>query len=1131
MKKIVFAGMLLFGLLILLAGAEAEMRPKRVLLLRDFDANYRWPTLLSDRILDYYREEPEARAPIVTSVSLGGRNKESGEQFRFLVLDDLKKKRYDLVICLTQSAADLLYRYREELPEELDIVLGDCSDLQTIRRFGNATGVLRRYNLEANIQFGLKLFPETERILVAVSGDDETGRLVEETRRSLAGKGLPPVEFVAGTQITGAELIGKMKALPERSFAVISNWIEKESGEYSSAPFLLSRIRQVYPGPVLSPVDTTLGSGLFGGVMFLHQDYAREICMAVDRCLAGESPGHIPVSSCEPVPVVDAREAARLGVPLDSLTAATRIIHAPPPFLDRTGIRLLFLLLTALVVVALVAEVLRRQRNRYAALNRRKLALLNAITDGIIETDADGVVLDMNPAAEAVTGISLKEAAGMSVEMLLPLFSSKDHAPLPSLVAEALHSDRLVSAGEHAELRRRDGGRCHVSLSAVRLCRKKTDSTCSVLLVLRDTTAEYRQKRELAMRNGMLELAARISGLSCFICRSDGTGIELARYQPIWPKEDGRPVPPEKFMFAEDAEELRRAWQELRSNRRKEVSLSFRSNYYGETRYYSMRVVPSKDFYSTGHRRYFGILQDFTHVRMNEQKYQNTWSLLQLILDNLPCGIFVKNPDDGGRYVLCNRMFGSIVGVDSRAIAGKTDWELFKAAGEAARFSADDREVIETGASIDKTELYTGADGVVRTSRTIKSRLIQQDGSRLLVGLSIDISRQVEVERKLSRALEQARLAAQAKSTFLATMSHEIRTPLNAVIGLSDLLRSPRISDAQRVAFSEAINTSGKALLQLINDVLDLSKIEAMKMELRPGPVSLTQLLSEVHQIFAQSAADKGLEFEFVPPEPEPPKLLLDEVRVRQVLLNLIGNAVKFTTRGFVKLECALGFNRTPDCEVLITVADSGVGIDPEFMAHLFEPFRQAVNADSRSFEGGSGLGLAISKRLIEQMNGTLDVESSLGVGTTFTVRLHRVPIVEEQPEEPPPPPVPVEEFPGVEVLVVDDAEVNCMVLESVLKRLGCSVRTAFSVDEALEKVARKHPDLVMTDLWMPDRNGADLARALKQDPATADIPVLLVTADTEMTGDADDTQFSTVIYKPINIARISAALKNTLNR
>lgn len=1130
MKKIVFAGMLLFGLLLQPAGAEAEMRPKRVLLLRDFDANYRWPTLLSDRILDYYREEPEARAPIVTSVSLGGRNKESGEQFRFLVLDDLKKKRYDLVICLTQSAADLLYRYREELPEELDIVLGDCSDLQTIRRFGNATGVLRRYNLEANIQFGLKLFPETERILVAVSGDDETGRLVEETRRSLAGKGLPPVEFVAGTQITGTELIEKMKVLPERSFAVISNWIEKESGEYSSAPFLLSRVRQVYPGPVLSPVDTTLGSGLLGGVMFLHQDYAREICMAVDRCLAGESPGHIPVSSCEPVPVVDACEAARLGVPLDSLTAATRIIHAPPPFLDRTGIRLLFLLLTALVVVALVAEVLRRQRNRYAALNRRKLALLNAITDGIIETDADGVVLDMNPAAEAVTGISLKEAAGMPVETLFGLFSSKDHVPLSGLVAEALQSDRLVSAGEHAELRRRDGERCHVSLSAVRLCREKADSAYSVLLVLRDTTAEYRQKRELEMRNGILELAARISGLSCFICRGDGAGVELAPCKSIWPKEDGKPVPPERFMFAEDAGELRKAWQELRSGRRKELNISFRSNYYGETRYYSMRVVPSKDFCSTGHRRYFGILQDFTHVRMNELKYQNTRSLLQLILDNLPCGIFVKKPDDGGRYVLCNPMFGSIVGVDSRDIAGKTDWELFKAPGEAAQFSADDREVIETGRTIDKTELYTGIDGVIHTSRTVKSRLVQQDGTRLLVGLSIDISRQVEAERKLNRALEQARLAAQAKSTFLATMSHEIRTPLNAVIGLSDLLRSPRISDAQRMEFSAAINTSGKALLQLINDVLDLSKIEAMKMELRPAPVSLTQLLSEVRQIFARSIADKGLRFEFVPPEPEPPKLLLDEVRVRQVLLNLIGNAVKFTARGFVKLECALGFNRTPDCEVLITVADSGVGIDPEFMAHLFEPFRQAVNADSRSFEGGSGLGLAISKRLVEQMNGSLDVESSPGVGSTFTIRLHRVPIAEEQQEEPVQPP-PAGEFPGVEVLVVDDAEVNCMVLESVLKRLGCSVRTAFSVDEALEKIARKHPDLVMTDLWMPDRNGADLARSLKQDPATADIPVLLVTADTEMTGDADGSQFNAVIYKPINIARISEALKTVLGR
>ena len=366
---------------------------------------------------------------------------------------------------------------------------------------------------------------------------------------------------------------------------------------------------------------------------------------------------------------------------------------------------------------------------------------------------------------------------------------------------------------------------------------------------------------------------------------------------------------------------------------------------------------------------------------------------------------------------------------------------------------------------------------------------------------------------KLKDAKEQAESATRAKSEFLANMSHEIRTPMNAILGFAGLLED-RINEPELQRYLASIRLSGQTLLGLTNDILDLSKIEAGKMELNLKPTSLRACLMEVGQIFAQSIAAKGLDYRIRFDEALPESLLLDEIRLRQIIFNLLGNAVKFTDSGYIALSVQLLEVSASDTLFEIRLSDSGIGIAHDQLAKIFGAFEQQAGQDISRY-GGSGLGLAITSKLTAMMGGTIKVKSSQGIGTTFTLRLRAAHCTAEQ-----------QAAAGqaehldlgcTTVLVADDVTSNRLVLKGILDSAGLSVIEAADGQEALELAARRQPDLILLDMHMPVMDGYTAAQKLKDDPLLASIPIIAVTADAFRNGPDDFKNCDSHILKPFN--------------
>ena len=376
---------------------------------------------------------------------------------------------------------------------------------------------------------------------------------------------------------------------------------------------------------------------------------------------------------------------------------------------------------------------------------------------------------------------------------------------------------------------------------------------------------------------------------------------------------------------------------------------------------------------------------------------------------------------------------------------------------------------------------------------------------------------------KLERALERAHAAEKARSTFFSIVSHDIRTPLNAILGYSELLQYGGQSPEERDEALKSIRASGTTLLQLVNDVLDLAKMDSGKMTLHPEPVRLTQLTDEVFASFRMIAEGKGIEL--VNRTAGMPTLLLDGHRFRQLLFNLIGNAVKFTERGSVTVAAAYA-----GTNLEVAVTDTGCGIAPDMLERIMEPFVQAEDPSHFADRArGTGLGLSICKSLVEEvMGGELAVESELGKGSTFRIRIAGIAAAEAKagssagadagaaaakvPEH---------------VLVVDDSPVNRSVLTAFLKRAGvAAIDHAGDGGEALAKLdaaaqTDRPYDFVLSDLWMPNVNGLEFAEKLRADPRFGRLPVFAVTADTEFHHDDRTKLFTGILLKPMTYDKL----------
>ena len=352
---------------------------------------------------------------------------------------------------------------------------------------------------------------------------------------------------------------------------------------------------------------------------------------------------------------------------------------------------------------------------------------------------------------------------------------------------------------------------------------------------------------------------------------------------------------------------------------------------------------------------------------------------------------------------------------------------------------------------------------------------------------------------ELAVAVAAAQAANRAKSQFLANMSHEIRTPLNGVIGMTELLRRTSLTPAQR-EYVETARLSGDALLGLVNNVLDLSKIEAGHVEIETVPFELDRLIEEVAAPFRDAALDRGLAIAVLLPASVPRRLLGDPHRLRQILTNLLGNAVKFTEQGRVALRVAVDHAAGADGEVVLafTVEDTGPGIPEDQQLRIFESFAQADGTMTRRY-GGTGLGLAISRHLCELMGGSISVRSAPGQGATFRFTVRFV-LAEGLPVPPPPPAAPAEER-RLErrVLLVEDNRVNLQVALGMLARIGCAVETAANGREAEERLATgSRYDLVLMDCHMPEMDGFEATAAIRaaEAPGGGRTPIVALTAN-----------------------------------
>jgi PAS domain S-box-containing protein len=510
-----------------------------------------------------------------------------------------------------------------------------------------------------------------------------------------------------------------------------------------------------------------------------------------------------------------------------------------------------------------------------------------------------------------------------------------------------------------------------------------------------------------------------------------------------------------------------------------------------------------------------------------EEKYRS-------IFENATEGIFQCTPGQG-RFLTVNHALSAMLGYRSgekliKAIA-HIGSQLFLNRSDAIRFESELQSVDRAVGF--ETTLCRRDGGAITVS--ISARRVKDESGEVqyIEGSVVDITERRQRE-EAERKQEAAEAANRAKSQFLAYMSHEIRTPINAILGFADILDSAE-NDSRKKHYVQIIKSSGTNLLQLINDILDLSKIEAGRMEIQLTPVNLAVLFSELYNIFSFEAVAKGFALTMDVSEAMPPRLLLDRVRLRQVLFNLIGNAVKYTAQGVVEVSAVASPSpQTHLWELTIVVKDTGIGIDSDAHEEVFKSFRQHRSSTTRQAEG-TGLGLPISKNLVEMMGGSLTLQSQAGSGSVFTITLPEV--QEADPAGPDAvhaaniaPPVKIN-FDPATVLVADDLGINRQLIIEAFCHSPLSVVEATNGKEAISLAKAKRPEIILMDIRMPEMDGHAAMAEIRGEPDLATIPVIALTAS----GMKEDIEriiqsgFDDYLIRPFNREQLLSVLTRFL--
>jgi PAS domain S-box-containing protein len=778
-------------------------------------------------------------------------------------------------------------------------------------------------------------------------------------------------------------------------------------------------------------------------------------------------------------------------LPVEQLAQALRL----PPF-DKAPVFtfkdvwqkywLFFLILTfTMIIIAFLLVLLARRNQELHASEMRLRTLIATEPECIKIVSKEGILLQMNPAGLAmIEAEDLTQVAGQPVLNVI--------APEYRTAYAQLHQNVMNGKKQRLEYEviGIKGGRRWLETHAVLFQDK---DTAYHLAVTRDISMRKSAEQKLSEREAIFRAVFENAAVGIAQVAPNGQFLQINQkfcqiigyscYEILQQHFD--------FQRITYADDLKRDIAEVTR-----LLKGAADNYCIEKRYIhkdghivwiTLSVQAMRDEH--GKVLYFiSAIHDITARKRTEDALQALNQQFVTLLENTSDFIYFK--DKNGRFLFCSQTLAQLTQhVSWRDMRGKHDFEVFSS--EIAQIYAEEEiSVLNGKALLNKTSPYIDTNGNKGWVNTCKWPVCDKNGTVVgLFGISRDITTFIKTQESLQQAKEQAEAANRTKSAFLANMSHELRTPLNAIMGFAQILTYSNDLPEAYKRHVESIYNSGNYLLSLINDILDLAKVEAGRIELFPEDIAIQDFMQDVVEMFRFRADNKGIGFDYHAKLPE--CLHVDPKRLRQILANLLGNAVKFTEQGQVRLIMQY------DAGILhIQVQDSGPGIDSAQHHTIFLPFSQT--GESRYKVQGTGLGLAITRTIVELMQGHIHVNSTPGQGSCFEVTLPLAPCLDSAP-------APYQETGTIiaytsgktplRILIVDDQEDNSEVLAALLQPLGFMIAKADSGEACLALVQTWQAHLVLMDLRMPGMDGLETTRRLHQLPNYTDLPVIAISA------------------------------------
>ncbi len=749
--------------------------------------------------------------------------------------------------------------------------------------------------------------------------------------------------------------------------------------------------------------------------------------------------------------------------------------------------------------------------------------LIQFVPDGIALVDKNGKIKLVNNKLKELFGYTEKELLEKSIDVLLPEKLRSKHK---------VHFQKFINKPQNREM---GLGMDLLGLSKkgltfpvdIRLGVVNIDNELNVIVIIRDISKRKKDQAEL------LKLTQAIEQSPVSIIITDKNGL-VEYVNPMFTHDSGyKPKeiigkstalltadPSNDNLLTEQIKYLQedKVWRGDILNRRKNNELFW------------VKVLLAPIFDEKGDiSNYISVQTDITEAKKKEELLKfTTYSF-----DNAADAAYWLDSETGN-FIHANKVGISRLGYSEEEFVGLNVLDIdgnFKTQDDWVEFSNG----LKTKGDITIESLYIKKSGEVFPVEIIAST-IEYEGKNYFIAFVRDITEKQRANEELKNAKIIAESANRTKTEFLANMSHEIRTPMNAVLGITDLLFQ-QITDEVQLSYLNTIKSSGKLLLSIINNILDISRIEAGKFEVNNKYFNLKASMKELESMFVFKAQEKGIKLSttFAPGIPQ--NICLDELRFRQILTNLLSNSIKFTHTGFVELVAEVLREPESDTDefgLRIKVIDSGVGIDEEYKDKVFDAFTQQEGQDSKKY-GGSGLGLAISRRLVELMDGELSMESTKNEGTLFIVDFHRVKYSSQQTERKvvSSPAIKKQDFLSSKVLIVDDVEENRRYLTGALSGTAIEVFVAKDGQEAYELAVEKQPDLILTDLIMPVLDGFELSEKVKKNSDLKDIPIIANSAaviglDPER---LKSGYFDVFVPKPVPLGKLYQLLAKYLPR